>query len=182
MPFIPKPVLWIPMNGDAKDYSGCDIAETVTGATLTTDYYKHPNSAYQFNGSSQKIAYGNVYNGVKSILIWIFLDSTTEYILDLDGGTTYIWANAGTVTATNVTSPTIYVDGIANTAVVKNRWHIIQVTTATGINANSVTLGNVGANWFDDSIAEVRLDSVTLTPTQIKYLHHITKKNAGGLI
>lgn len=181
MVWIPKPVLELKMEGNADDSSGYDNHGTVTDATLTDDRWGHPNSAYNFNGTSAKIACGDVYDGVKSILLIVKLDSTTEYILDLDGGTTYIWVDSGTVKGQGIISPTIYVNGLVSSSVVAGRWYVIQITTATGINADNVTLGNVGANWFDDSLSKLRLDSVEMTQTQIEHLANKMMRNYGGL-
>ena len=41
-----------PFNGNAEDISGNGNNGTVYGATLTTDRFGNPNSAYNFNGSS----------------------------------------------------------------------------------------------------------------------------------
>lgn len=42
-------------NGDANDQSGNGYNATVYGATLTTDRFGNPNSAYEFNGTSDYI-------------------------------------------------------------------------------------------------------------------------------
>ena len=42
-------------SGNANDDSGNSLHGTVVGATLTTDRYSNPNSAYRFNGTSDYI-------------------------------------------------------------------------------------------------------------------------------
>lgn len=44
--------VYYPFNGNANDRSGYGFNGTVTGATLTTDRYNNPNSAYQFDGGN----------------------------------------------------------------------------------------------------------------------------------
>jgi hypothetical protein len=46
---------YYPFNGDAHDASGNGNDGVVTGATLTTDRFGNPASAYQFNGSNDYI-------------------------------------------------------------------------------------------------------------------------------
>ncbi len=46
-------VAMYPFNGNANDMSGNGNNGVVTGATLTTDRFGNPNSAYSFNGSSK---------------------------------------------------------------------------------------------------------------------------------
>jgi hypothetical protein len=48
-------VAYYPFNGDANDASGNGNNGTVNGATLTTDRFGNPNSAYSFDGSSSYI-------------------------------------------------------------------------------------------------------------------------------
>lgn len=48
-------VAWYPFKGNANDNSGNGNNGTVHGATLTSDRFGNPNSAYLFNGSSDYI-------------------------------------------------------------------------------------------------------------------------------
>ena len=51
---------YYPFTGNANDLSGNGHNGTVTGATLTTDRFGNPNSAYSFNGTSSYIYAGNI--------------------------------------------------------------------------------------------------------------------------
>src|SRR5258705_4245534 len=53
-----------PFNGNANDISGNNINGTVNNATLTSDRYGTPNTAYYFNGTNSYILlpYSNLYN------------------------------------------------------------------------------------------------------------------------
>ncbi|MEL7338872.1 MAG: LamG-like jellyroll fold domain-containing protein [Bacteroidota bacterium] len=55
-------IAWYPFDGDAQDYSGNANHGTINGASLTTDRFGNPNSAYQFNGSSNFISFTNQQN------------------------------------------------------------------------------------------------------------------------
>ncbi len=48
-------VLYYPFDGNANDASGNGNNGTVEGATLTTDRFGNPNSAYYFNGVNNDI-------------------------------------------------------------------------------------------------------------------------------
>ncbi len=66
--------VYYPFNGNASDASGYGFNGTVTGATLTTDRYNNPNSAYQFDGGNNTKITTN-YSGVlgntsRSFLFW----------------------------------------------------------------------------------------------------------------
>jgi len=50
---------YYPFNGNANDESGNGNNGTVNGATLTTDSFGNPNSAYSFNGTSSYISVTN---------------------------------------------------------------------------------------------------------------------------
>lgn len=52
-------VLWMPVNGNARDATPNGNNGTVTDATLTTDRLGRANRAYSFNGSTARISIGN---------------------------------------------------------------------------------------------------------------------------
>ncbi|MFC1591461.1 LamG-like jellyroll fold domain-containing protein [Thermodesulfobacteriota bacterium] len=71
-----------PFNGNANDESGNGHDGTVNGATLTTDRFGNPNSAYSFDGVDDYIALGDSDNllGVArniSISIWVYTHDNT---------------------------------------------------------------------------------------------------------
>ena len=68
-----------------------------------------------FNGTSDTISLGNVYNGVKTVAFWVKPNTTTEPFIDLNGTAT-IDVTSGVVAANKFTTPTIYVDGADFTA------------------------------------------------------------------
>jgi len=74
-------VAYYPFNGNANDASGNGYNGTVNGATLTTDRFNNPDTAYYFNGSNSSIdltplAFNNLTQG--TIGTWIELDSTMQ--------------------------------------------------------------------------------------------------------
>ena len=89
----------------------------------------------RFNGTSDVISLGTVYNGVKTIAFWAKPNSTTQSFIDLNGTAT-IDVTSGTVAANNFTSPTIYVDGA------------VQGSPAPTL------IGTSGSTWNDTSSTE----------------------------
>jgi hypothetical protein len=74
-----------PFNGNANDISGNGNSGIVNGATLTTDRYNNPNSAYSFNGSSNSITILNKslsLNGNFSISCWVKINNLKPSYFD----------------------------------------------------------------------------------------------------
>ena len=66
-------VAYYPFNGNVNDASGNGNNGTVFGATLTTDRFGNPNSAYYFNGSTDYITApltSTVFNGDFTASVW----------------------------------------------------------------------------------------------------------------
>ena len=66
-------VAYYPFNGNANDMSGSGYNGTVNGATLTTDRFGNPNSAYSFNGTGAYISttfYGILGSNPRTISFW----------------------------------------------------------------------------------------------------------------
>lgn len=97
-------------------------------------------SYFRCDGSANYLENGTV-GTIKTVLMWINPESTTEDFADLDGGTHTIEITAGTLTATGFASPTLYVDGVPGTTVVANKRQMIVATTDTGIITNAMESG-----------------------------------------
>ena len=69
-----------------------------------------------FNGSSDTVSLGNVYNGVKTVAFWVKPNTTTQSLIDLNATAT-VDINAGTVRGNNFTTPTIYINGAPQASV-----------------------------------------------------------------
>lgn len=168
---------------DAYKVLHLDMENNLGVGTPTDVEWKPTNRGMKpkLDGATSKIVVGDVYNGVKSIAFYAHISSTTEYLLDLNG-TENIDINAGTVRANNVTSPTIYVDGVSTTSLSDvTGFHHITITTATGINVSALVIGLIGANYgafrCDDLIAY----SETLDATETLSLYNSIKAGHGIL-
>ncbi len=123
-----------------------------------------------FNGTSDTVSLGNVYNGVKTVSFWVKPNTTTQSLIDLNATAT-VDINAGTVRGNNFTTPTIYVDGAATATFPDTEWHHIAVTTATGINASAAYIGQIASAYFGGTIDDIRFYSDALTATQVADLY-----------
>ena len=109
---------------------------TITGSPSFKEGYAEFTSS-----DSDKITYPDVRN-IKTIVFDITLDTTSESIIDFDGGTTTITVDSKTIiTGEGISSPTIYVDGVAGTAITTAKARVT-ITTATAINATAFDVGD----------------------------------------
>ena len=84
-----------PFNGDAKDESGNHNDGDVQGASLTSDRFGNPNSAYYFDGNSQIVLPMNtpLHSSDFTIAVWFYLskDAQDSYCLPLSKGAKDVW-------------------------------------------------------------------------------------------
>lgn len=126
---------------------------SATSPVFTYDQNNTPNSAQIYNGTSDKVTFGNVGN-IKTFGIWIYPTANTRSIADFDGGTISIEIDGSNdITATGWTAPTIYVGGLVGTAITLNDWNYISVTSATAVNATALVIGNE-ATWFAGNLSD----------------------------
>ena len=57
-------------------------------------------TALEFDGSDDYVDIGIGPSKINTISFWINPTTTTEFVLNIDGTTDYIWVNSGTITAT----------------------------------------------------------------------------------
>jgi len=82
---------WYSFTGNANDVSGNSYNGTNNGATLTTDRFSNPNSAYSFNGTSNYIDVNDaaplrLSNTDYSISFWTYVNAYS-----MGGGTAFIY-------------------------------------------------------------------------------------------
>jgi hypothetical protein len=88
---------YYPFNGDANDISGNNNNGVVYGATLASDIFNHPNSAYSFDGISNYISLpANLLNGENSYSICVWMKPT---IVPYNGGGMIYGIGSSTVDA-----------------------------------------------------------------------------------
>jgi len=118
---------------------------------------------------------GNVNSSVNSFSLWMKTASSspTVNLLDLNAGQS-IKIVGGAVTASGLTSPSIFVDG-ASGSTVNAGWHHIAVTTGTAVNASAVNLGLNATTTapLDGVLDDVRFYNRVINNNEIKRLYRI---------
>ncbi len=118
---------------------------------------------------------GNVSSSVNSFSFWMKTASSspTVNLLDLNASQS-IKIMAGAVTASGLTSPSIFVDGVSGTTV-NAGWHHIAVTTGTAVNASAVNLGLNATTTapLDGVLDDVRFYNRVINTDEIKRLYRI---------
>ena len=130
---------------------------TVTGSPSFKEGYAEFTSS-----DSDKITYPDVRN-IKTIVFDVTLDTTTESIIDFDGSTN-ITVSGGTVTTAGISSPTIYVDGVAGTTITTAKARVT-ITTATAINATAFDVGD----GLDGKLHLLKLLDVTWDSKEVEF-------------
>lgn len=92
----------------------------------------------------------------KTIGFWIYANSDTKKVLQLDGSTS-IEISSGTITLTGFTSPTIYVNGEVGSTITASAWYYVTITDSTTFDCLAFILGKVSTDFFDGKLEEVRL-------------------------
>jgi hypothetical protein len=166
-------VAYYPFNGNANDESGNGNNGTVYGATLTTDRFGHPSSAYSFDGLNDYIGvpHSNSLNltGDYTISAWIFqksafTDSRCGYrILDkATAGSCDGWV-FDTCDSNSWTGRKIRMDvscpwSTSNTAYSLNEWHHVVGT----VNNLHITFYLDGQQDGEGAVAATPINSLDL--------------------
>jgi len=150
--------------------SGSAYLFDLRGPSFTAD--GPSGNAATFSGAGETISAGDTgSSAVKTVGFWVKPNGTTQSILTLNS-TTSISATAGTLAATGVTTPAIYVNGAVGSTLTDNVWQFVTVTTSTGIAANSLTLGQVGASYLTGSLDQVFVSEGLLTAAEVRDLYY----------
>jgi hypothetical protein len=132
----------------------------------------YTGTGLSFDGSNDSVTIGDTNQNVKSVVFYVYADTTTEDFMQLQAaGAVGIGVASGTLTTTGWTSPTTYVNGASGSTITASTWRHIAVTSATAIDASDVKLGLSNASYFDGSLANVKFFSVELTANQVAELY-----------
>ncbi len=154
----------------AYDTSGNGRNGTLTSILESSWKKGKKGSALELDGASDYVDIGTGPSTVNSISFWAYPETTTEYFVNLTSTTHYIWLSGGTVTATGLTNPIIYVNGIRTSTMAQDQWSFVTVTTSSSVNANNLDIGRTqNTNYLQGKIDEVRLYDFVRTPGQINW-------------
>lgn len=169
-PFNTCSNLWI---GSSGVIGGVNLTLNGTPSTGTDRFGL--SRCYDLNGSSQYLT-ATISQTIKSVWGWIYPDSTTLQIIDLDGGTHYLSASSGTLSATGFSTPTIYVNGVASTTLASGSWQFVSVTTATGFSASTISIGKRSTSYGDGKFGEFALFTGALTASEVLGMYQVMLK------
>jgi len=162
------------MLTNVADSSGQGNNGYLQGQTSTTTVPGKLGQALSFDGSNDYVDRGTGPTSVNTIAFWVYPKTTTEYFINLTSTTDYIWLNAGTVTATGLVDPTIYVNGVVSSTLSANQWQHVVVTTGTAENASNFDIGRTqDANYLEGNIDDVRIYNRVLSAGEVKQLYNI---------
>jgi hypothetical protein len=82
---------------------------------------------------------------------------------------------ANAITTAGWTSPTVYVNGVAQSTISTSVWSYVTVTSNTGLNASAVVLGLIGASYYSGAITNINLMNKVLTAEEHGWLYNISK-------
>jgi len=146
----------------AIDYSGNEKTGILKNGTVncynedcpTWIVGKFSNALY-FDGVNDYVDCGDVGENIKTIELWLKTNNTNQKILQLNSSAGILLQDSNIVVS-NISSPTIYVNGIINTTINLNEWNYVVITTNNGINTNSCKIGFFENEYFNGSIDEIR--------------------------
>jgi hypothetical protein len=158
--------------GDAGPTTAADSTSNANNGTqsggVTFGATGQLNSACSFDGRDDYLSVGDIGSGIKSVEFWLNDSNATDGILELIYNSTYISIASSTITTTNFTSPTIYVNGSSASANLSSGWNYVAVTTNTGIAATSVNLGEANSDYISGTLDEVRISDTARSADWIK--------------
>jgi len=117
------------------------------------------NNGLTTDGTDDEVTYAEDIKNVQSISFWVTLQTTTEDIMQLSSSHS-IEAGTGTLTATGVTSPTFYVNGVATATITTARSHVV-ITTGTAFDADAIQIGQ------DDAFGQFKIEDLKMWTAEL---------------
>ena len=153
--------------GATGNYSSEGSCSGQSGEAWYTGSSGMSNASLAFDGSDDFITLGTGPS-TYTISLWVKPSSTTQSIVDLDGGSHTLTVSAGAISANGFATPTIYVDGYQTTTLPDTNWHQITVVTNTPFNTGAITLGKISTALYTGQIDEFKLFSYPMTFIQVR--------------
>lgn len=113
--------------------------------------------ATSFDGTDDLVTIGDTNQNIKGLSFWIYPTAANGYIMDLDGGSHFLWLDGVCLEADGFVDAKIRVNEVDSPDVTLNAWNHVTITTPTPIDVNALILGKVGANYLTGYLADLRL-------------------------
>lgn len=141
---------------------------TVSGATSDTTNEKLGTGCYDFDGTNDIIEFGSIASDIRTISLWVNLNSTTEVIFQESSGSG-LSVSSGTLSYSAWDNA--YVNAV-DTNTVSTGWHHIVLTSTTNVNVSDFILGVLSAAYLDGLVDEVTLWNRALSSTEVSALYN----------
>jgi len=149
-----------------------------TPTAMHQDVCIHDGKSMLFDGTASKIVCGDRSVSstklVKSVSFWAKPASTAGYFIDLNG-TASVGMTANAITTSGWTSPTVYVNGVAQNSIQTSVWSFVTVTSATGLNASAVVLGLISSSYYSGAMTNITLMDKVLTADEHRWLYNTVR-------
>jgi hypothetical protein len=124
-------------------------------ATGTAGVGGKVGQAFLFDGVNDFVDVAPSLGTVRTISFWLSTGVTTQEIINLSA-TENIEISSGTITATGVPGPTIYIDGTVSSTLPDSKWHHVIITSSAGVTANAFEIGRTSGSYYTGMIDDVR--------------------------
>lgn len=131
-----------------------------------------------YNGSTAYTSVTTSIPNVQSVSFWVKPKTNGETLVDFDGGTHYLTASSGTITASGFSTPTVYVNGQSGGLLIANAWQHVEVTTATAFTATNITIGKK-TSFLNGYIDEFKVYDYARTAAQVKLDYNSRNSQSG---
>lgn len=130
------------------------------GPTWQTEDLCISGKCLLFNGSTANVTVANTVYNLQTVSFWVKPATNSQSLVDFDGGTHYISASSGTITATGFSGTVLYyVNGLPTTTptLTANVWQHISITTSTPFDATSLTIGKHSTSYLNGFLDDFKI-------------------------
>ena len=157
-------------DGSVDNISVRELVNSVKDSSINNNNgVLYSGKALGFDGSDQKIDFGNPGYSMKTLAFWINLDSTTEKVLQLTSSQS-VEVSSGTITLNGTwTGSNIYVNTIATSTISASSWNRVVITITSAITVDDLELGNISTDFGDFDMADLQIYDSTWSVSDVAY-------------
>jgi hypothetical protein len=143
------------------------------------DYSSNHNNAVlysgtclSFDGSNDKIDFGNPGYSMKTVAFWINVadvTSNTEQLMEFQTSNGLSSVDGTITTAGTWTGKVTYVDGVVADSLTAGNWHRVVLTTTAAITVNDFVVGYDDSNYGDFDIADLQIYDSVWSASDVTY-------------